>query len=69
MGARERTIDAKIVEKAKIERARKGWSQVTMAQKAGVSVCVVSFFESGKNISTKSLVRILDALGIEVEKV
>jgi HTH-type transcriptional regulator/antitoxin HipB len=51
----------------KAQRKAKGWSQQQLAQAAGLSRPTVARIESGSAVSTATLAKIANALGIEIK--
>jgi HTH-type transcriptional regulator/antitoxin HipB len=51
----------------KAQRKTKGWSQQQLADTAGVSRPTVARIEAGSAVSTATLAKIADALGIEIK--
>lgn len=51
----------------KAQRKVKGWSQEQLAQAAGLSRPTVARIESGSAVSTATLAKIANALGIEIK--
>jgi transcriptional regulator with XRE-family HTH domain len=52
----------------KKHRLAKGWTQVQLAQKAGVSQQLIAKIESGNVLETRKLPRIASALGLSAEE-
>lgn len=48
-------------------RNERGWSQSDLAARAGVSRPTVARIESGVNVSTATLVKVANALGLTLE--
>lgn len=51
----------------KAQRKAKGWSQEQLAQAAGLSRPTVARLESGSAVSTATLAKIANSLGIEIK--
>jgi transcriptional regulator with XRE-family HTH domain len=50
-------------------REKRGWTQVQLADRAGISQSLLARYESGEYLpGAENLVRVADALGIGVEK-
>jgi transcriptional regulator with XRE-family HTH domain len=63
----ERELRAIFCKNIKAFRIRNGWSQVALAQNAGVSVNFINDIEAGKKwASPATMIKIADALGIYV---
>lgn len=52
----------------KVREARKarGWSQTELATKAGVSRLTVTRLEAGKSVSSSTLLKVADSLGLRL---
>lgn len=50
----------------KAQRQRKGWSQQQLAEAADISRPTVARIEAGSAVSTATLAKVAEALGIEV---
>lgn len=48
-------------------RKARGWSQETLARKAGIAICTVGKIEAGNPASRRSLVGLARALSVSVE--
>lgn len=49
-------------------RTAKGWTQQTLAEKAGLAYRTVSIVENGGQVKRKTLEQIADALGVTFEE-
>lgn len=58
---------ASLAESIREARHQRGWSQETLAEQAGVSRPTIARVEAGNDISTATLAKVAEALGLTLK--